>query len=371
MEPARGGYFDPRLAALTGDEREAMFHDGRWLPPPIHHLTGLTYEHSGPDGSLFTMPVTGWLMSPQGVLAGSAMFIAVDGALGSCLGYQLPPATPMTTSEISMSFVRPVTKIGDALNARAQVVHKSRTLALCATQVEDGDGNLVAFGGARQVIFPSVPLPENAAEIARAVPPLPRPPYDTPDPYLRPVRGEVLPQAVFDEKGGLEILRGIISGDLARPPIHYLCGVSVVGAGESGTVWTMPATEWLCSPTKGRLYGGFTAFLAGLAMEGAYMTIAPAGTAIAPVDAKVYFLRPVPPDGRDLTATGTIVHRGRTVCIATSEIIDADGKKVAYAIGSAMLLAGRPAALTRELEPAPEETDAGDGAEKAQQKQRE
>jgi uncharacterized protein (TIGR00369 family) len=253
----------------------------------------------------------------------------------------------MTTSEISMSFVRPVTRVGDALTVRAQVVHRSRSLALCAAQVEDGDGNLVAFGGARQVIFPSVPLPDDAAEIARAVQPMPVPTYPSPDPYLRPVQGEVLPQEIFDKKSGLEVLRELMSGELPRPPICYLTGLAVIDAGEGRSVWTLPASEWLCSPTKGRLYGGFTAYLAGTALEGAYMSIAPAGTAFAPVDAKVYFLRPVPPDGRDLTATGTIVHRGRTTCIATSEVFDADGKKVAYAMGSALLLPGRPAALAR------------------------
>ncbi|PZR97928.1 MAG: thioesterase, partial [Candidatus Nephthysia bennettiae] len=65
--------------------------------------------------------------------------------------------------------------------------------------------------------------------------------------------------------------------------------------------------------------------IAGLAVEGSIETTVPAGTAFATVDLKVYFVRPVMPDGRDLRARGTVVHRGRTVAVATSEVLDADG----------------------------------------------
>jgi len=63
----------------------------------------------------------------------------------------------------------------------------------------------------------------------------------------------------------------------------------------------------------------------------------------------VYFLRPVPPDGRDLVARGTVIHRGRSIAIGTSDVFNADGKKVAVATGSAVILPGRPATVTTEL----------------------
>jgi acyl-coenzyme A thioesterase PaaI-like protein len=62
-------------------------------------------------------------------------------------------------------------------------------------------------------------------------------------------------------------------------------------------------------------------------------TTLPAGTAFAPVDLKVYFLRPVSPDGRDLLARGTVIYRGRSIAIGTSEVFNADGKKIAVATG--------------------------------------
>ena len=89
--------------------------------------------------------------------------------------------------------------------------------------------------------------------------------------------------------------------------------------------------------------------LAGTAIDGTVQTTLPAGTAFGPVDLKVYFLRPVPPDGRDLVARGTVIHRGRSIAIGTSDVFDADGKKVAVATGSSLILPGRPATVTTEL----------------------
>jgi hypothetical protein len=48
---------------------------------------------------------------------------------------------------------------------------------------------------------------------------------------------------------------------------------------------------------------------------------------------------------RDLTARAEVVHRGRTLAIASCRIENADGKPVALATGSSMYLPGRPASL--------------------------
>jgi uncharacterized protein (TIGR00369 family) len=72
----------------------------------------------------------------------------------------------------------------------------------------------------------------------------------------------------------------------------------------------MPATEWLNSPA-GRLQGGTIVMLADAAMMTAVLTTAPAGTAVAGLDVKANFLRPVFGDGAELTARAEVVP-GRT-----------------------------------------------------------
>ena len=85
--------------------------------------------------------------------------------------------------------------------------------------------------------------------------------------------------------------------------------------------------------------------LADSALVSAIQTTAPPGAAVAAVDLKVNFLRPVQPDGRDLHAHGRVRHAGRTISIAEAEVVNADGKAVAVATGSAMVLHGRAASL--------------------------
>ena len=106
----------------------------------------------------------------------------------------------------------------------------------------------------------------------------------------------------------------------------------------------LPCSKWL-STSAGTIQGGFTAMLAESAMTSAAYSTVDADTAVAPLDFKVNYLRPVFPDGNDLVARARILHRGRTLVIAAAEITNSEGKQVALATGSSMYLPGRPANL--------------------------
>jgi uncharacterized protein (TIGR00369 family) len=76
-------------------------------------------------------------------------------------------------------------------------------------------------------------------------------------------------------------------------------------------------------------------------MTTAVTTTIPAGTSFGTLDLKINFLRPVTPDGRDLTARASVAQRERMIAVTTAEIDDAAGKRVAMTVGSAMVLPGR------------------------------
>jgi uncharacterized protein (TIGR00369 family) len=107
----------------------------------------------------------------------------------------------------------------------------------------------------------------------------------------------------------------------------------------------LPCSAWLSTALR-TVQGGFIAMLAETTLaSAAFSTIEP-GTALAPLDLKVNFLRPVHPDGRELTARAEVIHRGRRLSISSCRVTNADGKPVALATGSSMYLPGRPANLT-------------------------
>ena len=349
-EPVRGFYTDPgQFVTLSGlDLLRGMLEAG--LGPPIRYLFGLAPTSVEPGGVTFTMPVTDWLLFPQGVVSGATLGILVDAPLGCAVQTALPPATPFTTAEISFKFLRTVVPKSGTLTAKGRLIHAGQSTGVSLVEVTDEAGRLLAVTSTRCAILPRVEVPWEVIEQALKNPPrLREPEWPSPHPYERPVVGEVLAQDIWDGTDGLGVLRSLIAGDLPAPPLARFCGIAPVEAQAGTTTWKMPASEWLCAPIQGRLYGGAIAMLAGTAIDGTVQTTVPAGTAFAPVDLKVYFLRPVPPDGRDLTARGTVIHRGRSIAIGTSEVFDADGKKVAVATGSAVILPGRPATVTTEL----------------------
>ena len=349
-EPVRGFYTDPgQFAALSGFELlRNMLQSG--LGPPIRYMFGLGLTAVEPGGVTFTMPVTDWLLFPQGVVSGATLGILVDAPLGCAVQTALPPATPFTTAEVSLRFLRTVVPQSGTLTAKGRLIHAGQTTGVSLVEVTDEAGRLVAVTSTRCAILPRVQVPWEVVEQALKNPPRIREPdWPSPHPYQRPVAGEVLSQETWDATDGLGVLQSLITGNLPAPPLAHFCGITPVEAEAGTTTWKMPASGWLCAPVQGRLYGGAIAMLAGTAIDGTVQTTLPAGTAFGPVDLKVYFLRPVAPDGRDLVARGTVIHRGRSIAIGTSEVFDADGKKVAVATGSSVILPGRPATVTTEL----------------------
>jgi uncharacterized protein (TIGR00369 family) len=354
-EPSRGGYPDPRLIGLTGLEQIRSWFRGVVPKPPIHHLTGMLPTEAGHGTATFTMPTSGWLLSPPGYVQLGTLAILADGPLGSAVQSALPPLTAYTTAELSMNYLRPVTDKSRTLICRGHLILAGRSLGLSEAIVEDGSGRLVAHATSRCVVFPPMgPPPAEPPEL----PPVDDPAHETPDPYLRPVVGSPLPQDVYDRMSGLEIIRAQIAGELPAPPISYLTGLVPIEAEEGSATFVLPATEWLCSPL-GKVEGGAIALVADSAIAYAVQSTIPARTSYAPLDLKVNFLRPVNPDGRDLVARGRVVHRGRSIAVASAEVTDADGKRVALATGTSMVLPGRPWHPERPVVPA-DEASSGD-----------
>ena len=280
-----------------------------------------------------------------------------DAALGCALQTELGPATPYTTSELSMTMVRPVRPNGGTISANGQKVHRGRSVGLTeAFLIDETDERLVAHSTSRLAIFPPLDPAPNAPEDPQPL----GPPADLEsDPYRRPATGEVLGQEVWDELSGLEVLQKQIAGELPMPPISHLTGLEPSQAESGSVTMRLPATEWLHSPAR-RVQGGAIAMLADSALAGAVETVTPAGTAVATIDIKVNFLRPVQGDGRDLVASGRVEHAGRTLAIANAELFDADQRRVAIATGSSMFLPGHPAALGEIELGRDDEQEAGD-----------
>ncbi|HEV3473804.1 MAG TPA: PaaI family thioesterase [Actinomycetota bacterium] len=337
QEPVRGGHLDPRVFGLSGLEQLRAFFRGLGPPPPLAHLTGMFPIEVDEGKATFTMPATDWLISPPGYIQLGVLAMLADAALGCAIQSTLPPATPYTTSDLTVTFLRPVVADGRTLVARGRVIHSGRSLAVSDVEISYEDDHPVAHGTSRCFILDPIDPAPDPSEVE----PVQIPQYDTPDPYLRPVEGRALTQAEWDAMTGLEVFEGFIAGKLPPPPITHLTGLVPTAAAEGTSTFALPTSPWLTSPL-GTVQGGATALLADTVLGTAVQTTLPARSTYTPLDVKVSFLRPVFADGRDLVGTGTVEHRGRTLAVANAEIRNADGKKVAVATGSSLIREGQP-----------------------------
>jgi uncharacterized protein (TIGR00369 family) len=302
--------------------------------------------------AVFSMPMSQWLCSSQGAISIGPLTIPADAAMACAIQTELPPAIPLTTAELSLRLLRPA-PAGGFVTARGRVVDVRRTIALAEVAVTDQEERLIAHGSSLCVLHPEgervagggeswppdaalgADIPDRGAAVPHG-----------PDPWQRTAIGEILAQDVWEQMTGLEVLAAQLAGELPAPPIHHLTGLRVTGAAERQATFAMPASEWLCAPVRARVQGGAVALLAEAGFSGAIQTTVPARTALAPIDLKINYLRPLTADGALATATGRVLHGGRRVAVATAEVVDAARKPVAVATGSAMLLPGRAVALT-------------------------
>jgi uncharacterized protein (TIGR00369 family) len=100
-------------------------------------------------------------------------------------------------------------------------------------------------------------------------------------------------------------------------------------------MFALPAHAWLGNEW-GTVYGGVTTLLAKSAAAAAVQSTAAAGTRFTALDIKVNMLRPIPLDGRDVVATGTLLHPGKRLAIATAQVMHGD-RRVAVATGTTAL----------------------------------
>lgn len=332
-EPVRGTIGDMSWLRLPGLEAAQLFVRGRLPRPPIHHLIGMTPTEAGLGTMTFTMPVTPWLEDSVGIIWGGIYPFFVDAPISLSLYTGLPPGKLLTTAELSINYLRPASQRSKRLVGRARSVHLSREVGVAEATIEDISGRVMAHATTRCVIV-DVPF-DPSAELAEP----PEPILDPPDPYLRPAPTEGLQDPSIWDGDRIETQRRFVSGALPPGPVHVLTGVEFTEVQPGRVAITIPASPWFSAGAPA-MYGGAIAYACDAAITGAlWSTLAP-GAVAATLDLQVRFLRPVMLDGAKLAVSAEVRHAGRTIRVAQAEVIDAQGKRVALAMGSGMVIPG-------------------------------
>jgi uncharacterized protein (TIGR00369 family) len=332
-EAPQGSTWGTEVLQLPGVEVVRASLERRLPDPPVTKLTGLRLSEVGLATASAWMPASAWWQTTAGVfLAGTTAFVA-DMALGSSVLTGAPAGVGVTTSELSVSFLRPATIRSQTITGRGRLIHATRSLGLAEAAVTDARGRLLALASSRCVLFRADPEILSVRRLPEA------PASDLPEPYLREAEGDVYGKEYWDATDGLTAMRQFADGE-SQPPCFHFLGIRAMQASEGSMTMAMAASAWLCDGF-GTLYAGAIAYLADAAITLAAGTTVPPGTAFSTIDLKLYLLRPVLPMDGELIARATVTHRGRTIAIASCQITGPDGALVAQAGGSVLIVPGR------------------------------
>ncbi|MFD4177336.1 PaaI family thioesterase [Streptomyces anulatus] len=137
---------------------------------------------------------------------------------------------------------------------------------------------------------------------------------------------------------GLELMRWVqteLPTDI--PSIGRLLGMRFDEVGHGRIVISLDTRPDFANPL-GTVHGGIAATLLDSVMGCAVHTTLPAGAGYTTLELKVNYIRAARTDGQKLTAEGTVIHAGRRVATAEGKVHDEQGKLIAHATTTCMIL---------------------------------
>jgi uncharacterized protein (TIGR00369 family) len=139
---------------------------------------------------------------------------------------------------------------------------------------------------------------------------------------------------------GLQVLRAIIDGAIAQPPISPTLGFRIVAAEPNVARFAGDPARSQYNP-MGQVHGGWACTLLDSAMGSAVMTTCDAETGYTTTQLSIYLTAAIDEKTGPVTAEGRIVHRGRRVATAEGRLTDASGRLLAHGTTSCLLLPRR------------------------------
>ena len=135
---------------------------------------------------------------------------------------------------------------------------------------------------------------------------------------------------------GMAQLQLMVEGELPPAPIAQTLGMVDFG-GERGAISVALVPEHRHYNPLGTVHGGVLSTLLDTAAACSVHSTLAAGEAYTSLDLTVKFLRPVTVESGRLTATGSVVQRGRRTALAQAQLTDERGKLVAHATSTCMI----------------------------------
>ncbi|MGA5302189.1 PaaI family thioesterase [Nucisporomicrobium flavum] len=138
-------------------------------------------------------------------------------------------------------------------------------------------------------------------------------------------------------RSGLELLQAMSRGELPAPPVMRLLDMGGMEVSEGSVTVHLDPQEFHYNPL-GTVHGGVLSTMLDTAAACSVHSTLPAGVGYTSLDLTVKFLRPATLASGRLSTTGTVLQRGRRTALAEARMTDAQGRLVAHATSTCMIL---------------------------------
>jgi uncharacterized protein (TIGR00369 family) len=137
-------------------------------------------------------------------------------------------------------------------------------------------------------------------------------------------------------RGGLELLRGIMTGELPSAPISQTLDFFLAEVEPGRVVFQGNPQPAFYNPL-GSIHGGWMATLLDSCVGCAVHSMLPVGKGYTTVELKVNFVRAVMPESGPLRAEGKVINLGGRIGIAEGRLMDAAGRLYAHATTTCLI----------------------------------
>ena len=223
---------DPLVSAafardLSGLDYLLGIAEGRFPPPPIAALLGMSILSVAPGQVTFGLDVGEHLYNPIGSVHGGVFCTLLDSAMGCSVHASLERGQAYTTLELKVNIVKALTLNTPSVTATGQVISAGRRVVTASGQITGPDGALYAHATTTCLVFePATRRGERAFRPPReerpwTLTPRPRPPR----PRARPWQaGSLEAASAFLRAAGLvvnEVTASRVTGHLQLGPEHH------------------------------------------------------------------------------------------------------------------------------------------------------
>jgi uncharacterized protein (TIGR00369 family) len=137
---------------LSGLDTIRAIFAGELPPPPIATLLGFRGVEAEPGRAVFEILPGDEHYNPIGSVHGGVAATLLDSATGCAVHTLLPAGVGYATTDLHVTFVRPIGRDSGRIVCTGEVLHAGRRMASAEGRLVDGDGRLLAHATATCMI---------------------------------------------------------------------------------------------------------------------------------------------------------------------------------------------------------------------------